>query len=112
MLCLVIGLLVLACGSPDTNKNGPANISGATAAATGDQIGVPECDSFLTAYENCVTTKVPEQARPTFQTTMTRWRTDWKKLAADPATRAQLVTACKTHLENARTTMKAYNCTF
>ena len=119
MLCVVIGLLVLACASPDTNKNGPANISATSTAATpapttaaGDQIGVPECDSFLSAYESCVTTKVPEQARPQFQTMMTTWRTDWKKLAANPATKPGLVTACKQHLENARTSMKAYNCTF
>ena len=121
MLCMVIGLLVLACAGPDTNKNGPANVSATstaatpaptTAAATAEQIGVPECDSFLTAYESCVTTKVPEQARAQFQTTMTTWRTEWKKLAANPATKPGLVTACKQHLENARTSMKAYNCTF
>lgn len=119
--CLVVGLLVLACGGP-TNKNGtPTNSSGsesvaatpaATVAASGAQIGVPECDNFLNAYESCIATKVPEAQRAQFQTIMTNWRTEWKRLAGDPQTRAGLVTACKTHLENARTQMKAYNCTF
>lgn len=111
--CLVVGLLVLACGGP-TNKNGaPTNNSGTVATApSGEQIGVPECDSFLNAYESCIATKVPEAQRAQFQTIMTNWRTEWKKLAGDPQTRAGLVTACKTHLENARTQMKAYNCTF
>lgn len=120
VFCLVIGLLILACGGP-TNKNGtPTNSSGsesvaATPAATvaaADQIGVPECDNFLNAYESCVTTKVPAAVRPGFQATMTSWRTQWKKLAENPTTRAELATACKTHMENARNQMKAYNCTF
>lgn len=124
MLCVVIAMLVLACGGPPTNKNGAANISAtstaaspapttaATTAATGTQVGVAECDTFITAYENCVTTKVPEQARAQFQASITTWRTEWKKLADSPQTRATLASVCKTQLETARTQMKAYNCTF
>jgi hypothetical protein len=121
MLCFVIGLLVLACGNPDTNKNGPANVSGTTAApapsaaatvAAGDQIGIPECDNFITAYETCVTTRVPDAAREQYRAAVVRWRADWKKLAADPQTRAGLVQACKTQMETARTQMKSFNCTF
>ena len=123
MLCLVIGLLILACGSPDTNKNGPANLSDARAAspapttattttASATQVGVAECDNFLNAYETCVTTKVPEAARASFQTTMATWRTEWKKLAENPQTRAGLANACKQQIETARASMKAYNCTF
>ena len=111
---LVIGLLVLACGGP-TNKNGAATNSSSTAANTvpsGEQIGVPECDSFLNAYESCVSTKVPDAQRAQFQTIMTNWRAEWKKLAADPQMKAGLITSCKNHMETARTQMKAYNCTF
>ncbi|HEV2835322.1 MAG TPA: hypothetical protein VGW58_08400 [Pyrinomonadaceae bacterium] len=123
MFCLAVGLMVLACGNP-TNRNAattttasapaasPAASAAATVTASADQIGVPECDSFLTAYENCVKTKVPEASRAQFQTGMNTWRTEWKKLAANPQTKAGLVSACKTHLANARTQMKAYNCTF
>lgn len=116
VFCLVIGLLVLACGGP-TNRNGtPTNSSSSGTEAnivpSGEQIGVPECDNFLNAYESCIATKVPEAQRPQFQTLMANWRTEWKKLAGDPQTRDGLVVACKTHLENARTQMKAYNCTF
>jgi len=115
-LCLVIGLLILACGGP-TNKNGaPTNNAGsgtvANSTASSEQTGVSECDNFLNAYESCISTKVPEAQRAQFQTIMTNWRTEWKRLAADPQTKAGLVTACKTHMETARTQMKAYNCTF
>ena len=123
MLCLVMGVLVLACGGPPTNKNGVANISSTTSTAASPapttaattaagQVGVPECDAFITSYENCVSTKVPEQARAQFQASITTWRTEWKKLADNPQTRAGLVTVCKTQIETARTQMKAYNCTF
>lgn len=121
ILCLVIGLLILACGGP-TNKNGaPTNSSSsesstaATPAATvasAEQIGVPECDNFLNAYESCVTTKVPAAVRPGFQATMIAWRSEWKRMANDPQTRPALAAACKTHLENARNQMKSYGCTF
>ena len=121
--CLVIGLLVLACGVP-TNKNGAStnraaetNSSAATASpvatvANATQVGVPECDNFINAYESCVTNKVPAQARAQYQTAVNTWRTQWKKLADNPQTRAGLVTACKQQMEAARTSMKAYNCTF
>jgi len=127
MSCILIGLLVLACGKAvETNRNGNTNT--ATAVPAGSpvapptnkndnsgaraQVGVAECDTFITAYENCVNAKVPEAARAQFRTTMTTWRTEWKKLADNPQTRPTLVNVCKTHMENARTQMKAYGCTF
>lgn len=120
--CLVVGLLVLACAGP-TNKNGgstnSAGTSSSTAAASpvatvanATLVGVPECDNFINAYENCVTAKVPAEARAQYQTAVNTWRTEWKKLADDPQTRPGLITTCKQQLETARTSMKAYNCTF
>lgn len=122
MCSLVIGLLVLACGGP-TNKNGASTNSAGTSSSTAAaspvatvsnaiEVGVPECDNFINAYENCVTTKVPETARPQYQAAVTTWRTEWKKLADNPQTRPGLITACKTQMETARAQMKAYNCTF
>ena len=107
---LVIGLLVLACGTQDTNRNDTNRNAPVTASA--EQIGVPECDNFLNAYESCISTKVPEVARPQFQATMTAWRTEWKRLAADPQTKAELANACTKHHEIARAQMKGYGCTF
>lgn len=105
--CLVLGLLVFACSRPETNRNAPAAVT-----MSGEPIGVPECDNFLNAYETCISTKVPEAARPQFQTVMTTWRTNWKKFADDPQTKPGLVQACKDQHEIARTQMKSYGCTF
>lgn len=105
-VCLLLSLLVFACSrSQDTNRNAAVTISG-------DPIGVPECDNFLNAYESCLSTKVPEAARANLRTVMTKWRTDWKKLADNPQTKPGLVEACKAQHETARTQMKAYGCTF
>ena len=129
MLCILTGLLVLACSkTAETNRNAaaPANANAATApSATTNRndnantnssatahVGVAECDAFINAYENCVTTKVPEASRAQFRSSITTWRTEWKKLADNPQTRATLASVCKTQLETARTQMKAYNCTF
>lgn len=119
MLCILTGLLVLACARYDTNRNvapaatnssAPAGTPATTANAT--KIGIEECDSFLTSYDNCVSTKVPEAARAQYRTAINTWRTEWKKLADNPQTRSTLANVCKTQLENARTQFKAYNCTF
>jgi hypothetical protein len=114
--------LVLACykqetNRNDTNRNAASSTSTPAAASpvatvSAEHVGVAECDNFINAYEACVNSKVPEQARAQFNAALKTWRTEWKKLAANPQTKAGLVTACKTQLETARTQMKAYNCTF
>src|SRR6185503_9995012 len=127
MMCLLTGLLVLACGKSDTNRNAnstaPANSNAPAPAASvvtnrntnspgADRIGIEECDSFLTSYDNCVSTKVPEAARAQYRQALTTWRTEWKKLADNPQTRGTLASICKTQLNTARMQLKAYNCTF
>ncbi len=125
MLCLVTGLLVLACAKTDeTNRNvaAPSGTNSAAPAGTpaastnssataGEKIGIAECDAFLTAYDNCVSTKVPEATRAQYRTAITTWRTEWKKLADNPQTRGTLATVCKTQLETARTQLKPFGCT-
>jgi hypothetical protein len=122
MLCIVIGLLVLACSRPvDTNRNAaaPANASSPVPAGTtaanntgATQVGIAECDSFITAYENCVSSKVPEAARAQMKNAVATWRTQWKKLADNPQTRGTLAAACKTQRDATAPQMKAYGCTF
>jgi hypothetical protein len=93
-----------------TNSSAPASTPANTATAT--KIGIEECDTFLTAYDNCVSSKVPEAARAQYRTAISTWRTEWKKLADNPQTRGTLANVCKTQMETARTQFKAYNCTF
>lgn len=119
-------LLIAACAKPDATTNREASSTNsaastaspaattsttATASNTGET-GVPECDAFLKAYEACVKDKVPAAVRPTFDTSLATWKKGWKEQAAVPAQRAALVTACKTAHDQAKSSMKAYGCTF
>ena len=86
MLCLLTGLLVLACSkTAETNRNvtapsatnssAPASTP-ATTTSAGDKIGIEECDSFIASYESCVSTKVPEAARAQYKTAINTGRPD------------------------------------
>ena len=120
--CLVFALLLISCAKHEetTNRNAaaPTNSSAApspaatTATSATGEVGVPECDAFLKAYEACVHDKVPAAVRPTFDSTLANWKKAWRDQAANPQTRAALATGCKTAQEQAKTTMKPYNCTF
>ena len=120
-LCAVCALLLVACSKTEVTTNrsetpstasAPAPAASTAPVAAGDKIGVPECDDFIAAYDACVSSKVPEVARAQYKASIEQWRTSWKKLAENPATKATLAQACKQSAEQARTSLKAYNCTF
>src|SRR5262245_5701239 len=120
---LLVAVLMFGCAKSEetTNKaaaptsqpaSSPAATTATTTTASADSIGVAECDAFLKSYEACVKDKVPEAARAQFNTGLAQWRKSWKELAANPQTKATLVGVCKTQLDAAKNSMKAYNCTF
>jgi len=120
--CVLIGLLVLACGAPTNRNDAPSTAAPASTpvtttnrndnASTGDKVGIAECDNFITAYETCVSGKVPEAARAALKSSVATWRTEWKKLADNPQTRGTLAAACQRQRETTMAAMKAYNCTW
>jgi hypothetical protein len=85
-----------------------------TTASTGsgEKIGVPECDDFITKYEACVSSKIPEAARAQFNTTLKQWRDSWRQAAGTSQGKAGLVQVCKASIEQARQSMKSYGCEF
>ena len=89
----------------DTNKSTPA-----TTTTAGEKIGVPECDDFIAKYDACVSSKVPEQARAQYKSAVAQWRSSWKKLAENPATKGTLAAACKQAAEQQETALKQYGC--
>ena len=127
-LCVLLGLVMLACGGAADNANTattnsttnantksaatPAASPAATTASTGEKIGVPECDDFLAKYEACVSGKVPAAAQATFKTSLDTWRSSWKKLAETPQGKAGLATACKAAADQAKTSLGTYGCTW
>jgi hypothetical protein len=121
-LCVICAIVLVGCAKTETNTNGNANTAAATktttpasttaTTASGDKIGVPECDAYIAAYNACVSGKVPEVARAQYKTALDQLRTSWKKLADNPQTKPSLAAACNQATEQARTTMKMYNCNF
>ncbi len=122
MLAVVLALALLACSKSETttnrdttastNKAATANAPATPAAATSEAIGVPECDEFIAAYEACISHKVPAESRAQFNTSVAAWRKSWRSLANDARSKPTLVQICRSSMEQARTSMKAYGCTF
>ena len=131
-LCVLLGTLMLACGGAAENANTantantattnantktaatPATTTStpaSTTSAAGD-IGVPECDDFLKKYEACVSGKVPAAAQATYKSSLDTWRNSWKQLAQTPQGKAGLATACKSAMEQAKTSLSSYGCTW
>ena len=124
-LSLVCGLLLVACSKTETTNNSNTSSTGSTtekpatstpatgtASTSGDNIGVPECDDFITKYDACVSNKVPEMVRAQYKDAIARWRTEWRRMANDPATRGQLAAACKQAAEQQAAALKSFGCTF
>ena len=120
VLGILSALLLFGCTKTETvaptNNAEPVKKAAASPAATttasADKIGVPECDDFIAKYDACISDKVPEAARAQFKTAVQQWRSSWRQAAATPQGKAGLTAACKQAAEQARTSMKAYNCTF
>ena len=128
-LCVMLGLVLLACGGAADNANtaatnsatGNANTKAAatpaantstTTASTGEKIGVAECDDFIAKYEACVTGKVPAAQQAAFKSSIEQWRSSWKKLADNPSTKGTLVSVCKSTMDTAKTSLASFNCTW
>lgn len=130
-LCVLLGLVMLACGggadttnstNTTTNTTTPANknatttaspaASPTTTASTGEKIGVAECDDFITKYEACINSKVPAAQQATYKPAIEQWRTSWKKLADNPATKGTLASVCKTSLDQAKASLASFGCTW
>jgi hypothetical protein len=98
-----------ACDGCHRTADGSSD-GGAAAPAASAQIGVSECDSYLTKYADCVSDRVPAGKQRAFEDNLARTRASWKALAANPGARPGLPQACALALETARTGMQEYGC--
>jgi len=103
-LCLGVGALMLACG-------GGGDSAGGGTTASGDKIGVAECDEYIQKYEACVG-KVPAAAQATYKQSLDTMRTTWKKAAETPQGKAALAQGCKQALETAKASMSSFGCSW
>lgn len=102
--------LVVACSGNKPAASKTESAAQAPVAAVAGQVGVPECDEYLTKYEACVQGKVPESMRATFSQSMNQMRDAWKQAAATPEGKQGLAMGCKQALDAAKQSMTAYGC--
>ena len=120
ILCTAI---LIGCGKTETtsNNNNAATKDGdkttsspstSKTSSSGEKIGIAECDDFLAKYDDCITKNVPEAQRAQYESSIKQWRDSWRQLAKNDMTKGTLAAACKKALEQAKSSMKSYNCTF
>lgn len=71
--------------------------------ASGDKIGVAECDEYIEKLEACLTS-APEASRAMVKSNLDMMRKSWKDAAATPQGKAGLQTGCKAALDSAKST--------
>jgi len=80
------------------------------AGASAYEVGVEECDEYLTKYQRCIDAKVPSDRKKAMQDALARTRSTWKTLADNPGARPGLPQACSLAQQTAQTTLKEYAC--
>jgi hypothetical protein len=81
------------------------------APATADNVGIAECDDYLTKYQACVDSKVPEGARAALKQSLDQTRAAWRTTLASPGGKDSLAAACKQMHDASKASMSAYGCT-
>jgi len=96
-------------GATKASNNSNESTASSGTTASGDKVGIPECDDYIAKYESC-TPKVPEPGRAAYKSAGEQLRASWKKAAAEPTTRGSLAAACKQAMETQAAAWKMYGC--
>jgi hypothetical protein len=83
-----------------------------TSGLSAQTVGLPVCDDFLTKYEACVSSKVPEAQRTMYKGSFEQMRKAWSEAAKNSSAKSSLEGTCKTSAEQMKTLMSAFGCTF
>ena len=126
LLASAIALMLTACqqqapSTPAAQTAAPAQRAAAPAtppaatpaasAAVADSTGVPECDDYLSKYQACVDSKVPEAARAALRQSLDQTRAAWRSAMTTPGGKNGMAAACTQARDAAKTSMAAYGCT-
>jgi hypothetical protein len=132
VVTIFLGLSMTGCGSDTgSSTNTPASntsttsaspksaepaaspkSSETTASTSGDKIGVPECDEYITKYEACIKSKVPEASRAQMLAAFDAARKGYKAAAATPQGKATLAQSCTAALNASKQATSAYGCSW
>ena len=90
---------------------GIALLAGVTTAHA-QSTGIVPCDDFLTKYDACIVSKVPEAQRAMYKTQIDQTRKAWVDMAKNPSTKATMEATCKQTLDATKASLTALGCTF
>ena len=80
--------------------------------ANAQSTGVAACDEFLTKYDACVGSKIPEAQRATFKTQIDQTRKAWIDMAKNPSAKTTMEATCKQTMDATKASLTAYGCSF
>ena len=116
-VCILTCLLITAFGLAACSKADPPAAASSAATATAPSAtsadavtGIADCDQFLSAYAQCVSEKVPEQARAQMQMGIDQWKNAWRDLANNAATKDSLPQMCQQARASSKPALEAYGC--
>ncbi len=81
-------------------------------AASAQSTGIASCDEFLTKYDACVGSKIPEAQRAMYKTQIDQTRKAWIDMAKNPSAKASMEATCKQTIDATKASLTAYGCSF
>jgi hypothetical protein len=105
---LLVAALGAACGKKQ--EGGAPSAGSAGGVAPSDKVGVVECDTYIDKLTTCLNAKVPDSAKGMIKSSMDQAVKSWKDLAATPAGKSGLATACKMAMDQSKAMVSAYGC--
>lgn len=76
-------------------------------AETGGEIGIAECDDYISKYRACMD-KLPAEGRAAYQQGLDQMVSAWKQVPVEA--RSSLAEGCKMATENSKASMEAMGC--
>jgi hypothetical protein len=93
---LVLGLILASSAVVACNKDSGGSGGGGGGAASGDSIGIKECDAYIQKWNDCYKDPTARAAaKPAFDT----MKQTWSEQAKDPNAKAALAMGCKAALD-------------
>jgi hypothetical protein len=80
--------------------------------ARAQSTGIAACDDFLTKYDTCVTSKLPEAQRATYRAQLDQTRKVWLDMAKNPTTKSTMGETCKQTMEAMKASLQNFGCSF
>ena len=82
------------------------------AAANAQSTGITACDDFLTKYDSCVSSKLPDAQRALYKSQLDQTRKLWLDMSKNPQAKAAMEATCKQTMDAVKTSLQAYGCSF